>query len=85
MSTKTTKRTRKTSAKSTNGAAKNGQATLAAYEGDLDVTPVGPSDFEKDDLVRTLRTMMLSRRLDEKMLTLLKQGKGFFHIGASGH
>jgi 2-oxoisovalerate dehydrogenase E1 component len=29
--------------------------------------------------------MMLSRRLDEKMLTLLKQGKGHFHIGCAGH
>ena len=29
--------------------------------------------------------MGLSRRLDEKMLILLKQGKSYFHIGASGH
>lgn len=29
--------------------------------------------------------MLLSRRLDEKMLNLLKQGKGFFHIGCAGH
>ena len=29
--------------------------------------------------------MFQSRRLDEKQLILLKQGKGFFHIGASGH
>tara|TARA_A100001011_G_scaffold286727_1_gene297531 strand:+ start:20 stop:1960 length:1941 start_codon:yes stop_codon:yes gene_type:complete len=27
----------------------------------------------------------MSRKLDEKQLVLLKQGKGFFHIGASGH
>lgn len=60
-------------------------AALAAYEGDLDVTPVGPADFEPDVLRAALRTMMTSRRLDEKMLTLLKQGKGYFHIGASGH
>lgn len=58
---------------------------LADYEGDLDVTPVGPEDFDPETLKRVLRTMMLSRRLDDKMLTLLKQGKGFFHIGASGH
>src|SRR5690606_30446715 len=31
------------------------------------------------------RTMNISRRLDDKMLILLKQGKGFFHIGCSGH
>jgi len=29
--------------------------------------------------------MVLSRFLDEKQLILLKQGKGFFHIGCSGH
>ena len=89
MSTKTQKKSRKTSkpTRAANGrsAAKNGAAVLAAYEGDLDVTPVGPSDFEPGELRQALRTMMLSRRLDQKMLTLLKQGKGFFHIGASGH
>jgi 2-oxoisovalerate dehydrogenase E1 component len=56
-----------------------------AVEGTLDVTPLGPDDFEPDDLKHVLRLMMTSRRLDEKMLTLLKQGKGFFHIGSSGH
>jgi len=29
--------------------------------------------------------MFLSRKLDDKQLILLKQGKGYFHIGASGH
>jgi 2-oxoisovalerate dehydrogenase E1 component len=29
--------------------------------------------------------MLLTRRLDEKMLILLKQGKSHFHIGGSGH
>ncbi len=86
MSTKTQKKTRaKAPARRANGKGASSQATLAAYEGDLDVTPVGPSDFEPTELKQALRTMMLSRRLDEKMLTLLKQGKGFFHIGASGH
>ncbi|MGC8654699.1 MAG: alpha-ketoacid dehydrogenase subunit alpha/beta, partial [Candidatus Kryptoniota bacterium] len=36
-------------------------------------------------LVKAYRLMLLSRRLDEKELTLLKQGKAFFHIGGSGH
>jgi len=58
---------------------------FAGYEGDLDVTPVGPEDFEPEVLKAALRTMMTSRRLDDKMMTLLKQGKGYFHIGASGH
>ncbi len=54
-------------------------------EGDLDVATLGPDDFEADELKAVLRTMLTSRRLDEKMLTLLKQGKGFFHIGSAGH
>lgn len=54
-------------------------------EGDFDVKPVGPSDFDAEQLLDIYRTMLTSRRLDEKMLTLLKQGKGFFHIGCAGH
>jgi len=54
-------------------------------DGPLDIERLGPEDFEAEDLKRHLRTMMLSRRLDEKMLTLLKQGKGHFHIGCAGH
>ena len=55
------------------------------HDGALDVRPAGPEDFDADTLVRVYRTMLTSRRLDEKMLTLLKQGKGFFHIGCAGH
>ncbi|OZC04681.1 tungsten formylmethanofuran dehydrogenase [Rubricoccus marinus] len=51
----------------------------------MEVTPVGPEDFDPDELKAVLRTMMTSRKLDDKMLTLLKQGKGFFHIGSMGH
>jgi 2-oxoisovalerate dehydrogenase E1 component len=58
---------------------------LQGYVGDLEVVPVGPADFEPETLKTVLRTMLTSRRLDEKMLTLLKQGRGFFHIGCSGH
>jgi 2-oxoisovalerate dehydrogenase E1 component len=58
---------------------------VSGYEGDLDVEFVGPADFDRDTLHRAFRTMLLTRRLDEKMLTLLKQGKGFFHIGCAGH
>lgn len=42
-------------------------------------------DFKKEELLDIYRTMNISRRLDDKMLILLKQGKGFFHIGCSGH
>ena len=39
----------------------------------------------KKELLTIFELMITSRRLDEKQLILLKQGKGFFHIGASGH
>ena len=51
----------------------------------ISIAPLTPDQFEPETLVSIYRTMLTSRRLDEKMLTLLKQGKGFFHIGASGH
>jgi len=82
-STKQGGKPRRAAGTSGNGSAT--QAELVGYEGDLDVTPVGPKDFEPEELKAVLRTMMTSRRLDDKMLTLLKQGKGFFHIGCSGH
>ena len=41
--------------------------------------------FSKKELSDIYSSMYLSRRLDDKQLILLKQGKGFFHIGASGH
>ena len=41
--------------------------------------------YTKKQLIEVYKLMQLSRYLDEKQLILLKQGKGFFHIGASGH
>tara|TARA_Y100001978_G_scaffold188620_1_gene190189 strand:+ start:8 stop:2008 length:2001 start_codon:yes stop_codon:yes gene_type:complete len=41
--------------------------------------------FSKKELKRVYNLICTSRILDEKQLVLLKQGKGFFHIGASGH
>ena len=41
--------------------------------------------FTKKELLNVFYKMHLSRKLDEKQLVLLKQGKGFFHIGAAGH
>ena len=41
--------------------------------------------FSKKQLLDIFRNMELSRYLDDKQLILLKQGKGFFHIGGSGH
>ncbi|MFB6099336.1 MAG: thiamine pyrophosphate-dependent enzyme [Salinibacter sp.] len=54
-------------------------------DGSIEIEELRPTDFEAEDLRQRLRTMMLSRRLDEKMMTLLKQGKGHFHIGCAGH
>ena len=52
---------------------------------ELAIQQLSPSDFEPDTLLAIYRNMLVSRRLDEKMITLLKQGKGFFHIGCAGH
>ena len=41
--------------------------------------------YTKKQILDFYRKMVTSRKLDEKMLVLLKQGKSFFHIGASGH
>lgn len=41
--------------------------------------------FTKKELLNIYRTMLLSRRSDEKQLILLRQGKVHFHIGGSGH
>ena len=41
--------------------------------------------FQKKDLIRVYENMMLARKLDKKMMILLRQGKGFFHMACSGH
>ncbi|MBM4175272.1 MAG: tungsten formylmethanofuran dehydrogenase [Ignavibacteria bacterium] len=51
--------------------------------------PTGRKDIfgglTKQELTSVMRTMLLSRAMDEKILRLLKQGKMFFHIGCAGH
>ncbi|MEO0559512.1 MAG: dehydrogenase E1 component subunit alpha/beta [Bacteroidota bacterium] len=64
---------------------KGAEEAPEGISGTLDVPLLGPEDFDPEELKRMLRLMMTSRKLDEKMLTLLKQGKGFFHIGSAGH
>ena len=44
-----------------------------------------PHGLTKDQVLNAYRTMLTARRIDEKHLILLKQGKSFFHIGGSGH
>jgi 2-oxoisovalerate dehydrogenase E1 component len=42
-------------------------------------------DLKKEDMMNALRNMIQSRFTDQKHITLVKQGKSFFHIGVSGH
>ena len=42
-------------------------------------------NFNKKELINIYEKMITSRLLDDKMLIMLKQGKSWFHIGASGH
>jgi 2-oxoisovalerate dehydrogenase E1 component len=42
-------------------------------------------NLSKVEILKALRLMITSRLTDEKHLTLVKQGKSFFHIGGSGH
>ena len=42
-------------------------------------------ELTKERLLEAYKLMILSRRLDDKMLRMLKQGKSFFHIGCAGH
>ena len=43
------------------------------------------ASLSKEKLVGAYRNIIASRLLDTKLMVLLKQGKAFFHIGASGH
>ena len=42
-------------------------------------------NFTKKELINIYEKMVASRFLDDKQLIMLKQGKSWFHIGASGH
>ena len=55
------------------------------YGEGFEVAPVYPADFDTKTIKHVYQTMLTARLLDGKMLSLLKQGKGFFHIGCSGH
>ena len=58
------------------------RSTIAARK-----STAAPSNgaFSTAELLGYYRTMMLARYLDDQMLILLRQGKGFFHIGGQGH
>ena len=42
-------------------------------------------EFQKKELLEIYQKMVLARRLDEKMITMIRQAKSFFHIACSGH
>jgi 2-oxoisovalerate dehydrogenase E1 component len=42
-------------------------------------------ELSREQLVQAYRNMLLGRFLDQKIMVLLRQGKGYFHIGVSGH
>ena len=45
---------------------------------------VNPPQISDGDLLRLYRTMLLTRRLDERMITLQRQGRIGFYIGSIG-
>ena len=52
---------------------------------DRTIPPDIALNLSKEDLMKALKIMMQARQTDEKHLSLVKQGKSFFHIGCSGH
>ncbi len=49
------------------------------------VAGVNGTSLTKEQLLGAYGNMVAARTLDNKILTLLRQGKVFFHIGVSGH
>jgi 2-oxoisovalerate dehydrogenase E1 component len=43
------------------------------------------AEFTKEQLAFIYKQLITARKIDEKLLVMLKQGKASFHIGASGH
>ncbi len=59
--------------------------SLVQHNSDFRIASTPISSFTSKELLDVYRNMLLVRRLDEKMLILLKQGRGHFHVGSSGH
>ncbi len=59
--------------------------SLVQNNSDFKIRSTPITSFSREQVLDVYRNMLLVRRLDEKMLILLKQGRGHFHIGCSGH
>src|SRR5688572_32414654 len=47
--------------------------------------PAKPAGFSRDEMLRIYRTMLLSRRIDDKEIQLKNQSLIFFQISGAGH
>src|ERR1044072_9723468 len=52
---------------------------------DLALRSPGPLGLGRDELIRALRLMYLSRRIDDREILLKRQQKIFFQISGAGH
>jgi 2-oxoisovalerate dehydrogenase E1 component len=59
-------------------------AVTSAASGDR-LAPARAAGLTRDDLLRAYRTMLLSRRIDDKEIQLKNQSRIFFQISGAGH
>ena len=59
--------------------------SIKPTNGKNEIVKAGKHEFTKDKLLEVLKMMLTARTVDNKAMNLLRQGKTFFHIAASGH